>query len=152
MRRRRVARCDAAGMKSLRRPAATLATLALTASLVAGCADEGEPAAVCDDVEALRASVSSLDGLDIREGDDTLTDLSGVLDEIRSDVRTLADDASTEYTDQVDAVQAAASVLRASVDAAALAPTVTTLSAVADDARSLGATFEALGTAVGDTC
>lgn len=151
MRRRRVARCDAAGMKTPRLTA-TLATLALTASLVAGCADEGDTAAVCDDVDALRASVSSLEDLDIREGGDTLTDLSGVLDEIRSDVRKLADDASTEYADEVDAVQAAANALRASVDAAALAPTVQTLSTVADDARSLGATFEALGTAVGDTC
>jgi hypothetical protein len=146
-----VARCDAAGMKTPH-PAAALVTLALAGSFLAACADEGETAAVCGDVDALRASVSALEDLDVREGGDTLTDLSGVLDEIRSDVRTLADDASTEYTDEVDAVQAAASALGTSVDAAVLAPTVTTLSAVADDARSLGATFEALGTAVGDTC
>lgn len=144
-------RCDAAGMTTPRLTAA-LATLALTASLVAGCADDGETAAVCDDVDALRASVSSLEDLNVREGGDTLSDLSGVLDKIRSDVRELADDASTEYADEVDAVQTAANALGASVDAAVLAPTVTTLSTVADDARSLGATFEALGTAVGDTC
>ena len=130
---------------------AALATLALTAALVAGCADEGETAAVCDDVDALRASVSSLEELNLREGD-TLSDLTGVLDQIRSDVRQLADDASSEYADEVDAVQADANALGASVDAAVLAPSVTALSTVADDVRSLGATFEDLGAAVGGTC
>lgn len=151
MRRAWVVRCDAAWMKTPR-PAATLVTLALAGSLLAACADEGETPAVCEAVDALSTSVSSLEDLSLRNGDDTLSDLAGVLDQIEADVRTLADAASTEYADDVDAVQAAANDLGASVDAAVLAPSATALSTVADDVRRLGATFEDLGTAVSGTC
>ena len=134
-----------------RRLAGTLLTLALSGSLLTACGDGNEESAVCDDVDALRASISSLKSVDIREGD-TVSDLTDRLDQIMTDVEKLVDDATSEFAPEIDAVKSDTDTLRASVDAAVAEPTAAALSTVADDVRGLGAAFKDLQQAVADTC
>lgn len=134
-----------------RRLTGTLFTLALTGSMLTACGDGTETSAVCDDVDALRASMRSLKSFDIREGD-KFSDLTDVLDQIRSDVGKLVDDASAEYETEIDAVQSLTDRLASSVDAAVADPDAAALSTVAADVRGLGAAFTNLQKAVADTC
>lgn len=143
--------CHCAGMNSRRRLAGTLLTLALTGSLLTACGDGNETSAVCDDVDALRASMSSMKSLDIRQGD-TVSQLTDILDQIRTDVGKLVDDATTEYQTEVDAVRSGTDRLAASVDAAVAEPNAAALSTVADNVRGLGTAFKNLQDAVANTC
>lgn len=134
------------------RLAGTLLTLALTASLLAACGNgKEETAAVCDDVGALRTDLDSLKSLNFREGD-KVSDLMDVLDQVRTDVGKLVDDATSEFATEIDAVKSDTDTLAASVEKAVAAPSAATLSAVTDDVQGLGAAFKDLQEAVADTC
>lgn len=128
----------------------TLVALALAGSVLTACGGEVE-AAVCDDVDDLRASLTSLQAFDLSDPN-VLADLSVVLEQVRSQARTLAEDASSEYDVEVDGVQTSIDGLEASAQAAVATPSAVALATLADDVRSFSAAFEDLGTAVGDTC
>jgi hypothetical protein len=134
-----------------RRLAGTLLSLALTGSLLTACGGGNDTAAVCDDVDTLRADLSSLKSVDLRGGD-TVSQLTDTLDQIRADVGKLVDDATTEFQSEIDVVRSRTDRLAASVDAAVAQPNATTLSTVADDVRSLGVAFKDLQDAVANTC
>jgi hypothetical protein len=133
-----------------RRLAGILIPLVLTGSLVGACGGD-EQSAVCDDVDALRTSVSSLQAFDIYDTN-VLSDLTVVLDQIRSEVQQLAEDSSTEYAEEIDVVQGSIDDLEASAKAAADAPTAPSLSTLADDVKAFSAAFKDLRAAVADTC
>lgn len=128
----------------------TLVAWALAGSVLAACGGEVE-AAVCDDVDDLRASLTSLQAFDVSDPN-VLADLSVVLEQVRSQARTLAEDASSEYDGEVDGVQTSIDGLEASAQAAVATPSAVALTTLAADVRSVGAAFEDLATAVGDTC
>ena len=134
----------------------------LATLLVGGCgdnADDGggggnggtsDPAAVCDDVDELRTSLAGLGDVSIDAG--ALATFQDQLDQVRSDVSTLINDAQDEYADEVDAVDQAVSDLTTTVRTAVDSPSAASLSAVRTARRVLTTSVSALGMAVQDTC
>jgi hypothetical protein len=130
--------------------AGALSTVALTGALLTSCSG-GEQSAVCDDVDALRTSLTSLQAFNISDTN-VLSDLRVVLDQIRTQVDQLATDASEEYAPEIDAVKASTDDLQASAEAAAGDPNRSALRTLADDVKTFSASFKDLRAAVGDAC
>ncbi len=128
----------------------TFVSLVLTASLLASCSGE-ERSAVCDDVASLRTSLTSLQAFNIYDTN-VLSDLSVVLDQIRAEVRQLADHASSEYAEEIKVVQASTDDLQASTEADVDAPTAANLSSLSEAVTGFRAAFQELRAAVGDAC
>ncbi len=133
-----------------RRLAGTLVALAFTGPFLTACGGE-EQSAVCDDVDDLRTSVTSLEAFNVYDSN-VLSDLSVVLDQIRTQVRQLAEDASSEYDAETQVVQSSIDELETSTQAAVAAPTAAALGTLADDVKVFTAAVKDLRTAVGDTC
>jgi hypothetical protein len=133
-----------------RRLTRAIASLVLAGSAVAACGGEEQPA-VCDDVDALRTSLNSLQAFDIYDTN-VLSDLSVVLDQIRTEVQQLAEDATSEYAEEIEAVQGSTGDLEAGAETAVSTPTAANLSALSADVDAFTAAFEDLNAAVGDTC
>jgi hypothetical protein len=133
-----------------RRLAGALFALALTGSLLTACGGE-EQSAVCDDVDDLRVSLTSLQAFDIYDPN-VLSDLSAVLDQVRSQVQTLAEDASSEYDAEVAVVESSIDDLETSAQAAVAEPGQAALATLEDDVKGFSAAFKDLRAAVGDTC
>ncbi|HEX5770665.1 MAG TPA: hypothetical protein VFY11_06830 [Nocardioidaceae bacterium] len=130
--------------------ARVLSTVALTCALLTSCGGE-EQSAVCDDVDALRTSLTSLQAFNITDTN-VLADLRVVLDQIRTEVDQLSADASEEYSTEIDAVKASTDDLEASAEAAVADPTQAALKTLADDVRTFSTSFKDLRAAVGDAC
>lgn len=130
--------------------ARVLSTVALTGALLTSCGGS-EQSAVCDDVDALRTSLTSLQAFNITDTN-VLSDLRVVLDQIRTEVDQLAADASEEYSTEIDAVKASTDDLEASAEAAVADPTQAALKTLADDVRTFSTSFKDLRAAVGDAC
>lgn len=130
--------------------ARVLSTVALTGALLVSCGGE-EQSAVCNDVDALRTSLTSLQAFNIYDTN-VLSDLRVVLDQIRTEVDQLAADASDEYATEIDAVKASTDDLEASAEAAVADPTQAALKTLADDVRTFTTSFQDLRAAVGDAC
>lgn len=127
-----------------------LSTVALTGALLTSCGGS-EQSAVCDDVDALRTSLTSLQAFNITDTN-VLADLRVVLDQIRTEVDQLAADASEEYSTEIDAVKASTDDLEASAEAAVADPTQAALRTLADDVTTFSTSFKDLRAAVGDAC
>ena len=130
-----------------RTPAAALLCLVLAAPALTAC---GEPPALCQDMDALSASIENLRSLNT--GENALSAASSELTKIESDLEKLRADAAAEFATQIAAVQSAKDGLRASVRAAAEAPTTTTLSAVRDDVGALRLAVDGLKAALSASC
>lgn len=130
--------------------ARVLSTVALTGALLTSCGGSEQPA-VCDDVDALRTSLTSLQAFNITDTN-VLADLRVVLDQIRTEVDQLAADASEEYSTEIDAVKTSTDDLEASAEAAVADPTQAALKTLADDVRNFSTSFKDLRAAVGDAC
>ena len=130
--------------------ARVLSTVALTGALLTSCGGS-EQSAVCDDVDALRTSLTSLQAFNIYDTN-VLADLRVVLDQIRTEVDQLAADASEEYSTEIDAVKTSTDDLEASAEAAVADPTQAALKTLADDVRTFTTNFQDLRAAVGDAC
>lgn len=130
--------------------ARVLSTVALTGALLTSCGGS-EQSAVCDDVDALRTSLTSLQAFNIYDTN-VLADLRVVLDQIRTEVDQLAADASEEYSTEIDAVKTSTDDLEASAEAAVADPTQAALKTLADDVRTFSTSFKDLRAAVGDAC
>lgn len=128
----------------------TLLALVLAGASLTACGGTDQ-SAVCDDVGDLRQSLASLQAVNIYDSN-VLRDLAVILDQVRSQVRTLAEDASSEYDAEVDVVQSSIDDLEGSAQVAVDTPDAAALSALADDVKSFSAAFKDLRTAVGDTC
>jgi hypothetical protein len=110
-----------------------------------------EQSAVCDDVDTLRTSLSSLQAFNVYDSN-VLSDLTVVLDQIRTEVQQLADDAGTEYAEEIDVVESSIDDLEASARAAVDTPTDDTLSTLSGEVKAFSTAFQDLRDAVGDTC
>jgi len=133
-----------------RRLAGALCALTLTGSFLTGCGGDDQ-SAVCDDVDDLRTSLSALQAFNVYDPN-VLSDLSVVLDQIRTQVGELAEDASSEYDAEVDVVQTSIDDLEASAQTAVDTPNAAALGTLADDVEAFRTAFQDLQTAVGDTC
>lgn len=131
--------------------ALSAAVLLLAATTTAGCgsADDDDPA-VCSSVDSLESSVAGLTDITIDPG--ALADLESSLDEVKSDLSKVKDDASEEFAAEVDAVEQATSGLGTRLDAAVATPSLETVSAVGTAVQTLGTSLKSLADAVKSTC
>ncbi len=124
----------------------TLAPLALLAGLTA-CSSQP---AVCDDMDALRQSVTNLRDTSVAK--DGVDAVRSDLQEMGDNLDQLAGDASSEYAPQITAVKSRASELRASLDSAKATPSAQSLSQIEGGVEALTTAVDGLGTAVSSTC
>lgn len=134
-------------MMRMRRTTASVLCLVGLAAGVAACG--GQPA-VCDDVDALRTSVDHLKNVQI--GDNALATLSTDLKDVQSQLKQFKQDASGQYSSQIDAVQKEVDALRSSVEQATTNPSATSFTEVTSDVRALGSALGSLDDAVSSTC
>jgi hypothetical protein len=107
-------------------------------------------AAVCADVEAIRASVETMQ--DATVGDGALVVVAEEVLAVEAASQALRADATEEYQDEVDDVQTAVDELRASVDAAQADASAAGLREVTAGVRTLADTVQALVDDVEATC
>lgn len=137
------------GTSCARALSATALLLAATTTAGCGTADDDDPA-ICSSVDSLESSVAGLTDITIDLG--ALAELESGLDEVKSDLSLVEDDASEEFADEVEAVQQATSDLGASLDAAVAAPSLETVSTVGPAVQTLGTSLKSLADAVKSTC
>jgi hypothetical protein len=134
-------------MMRTRRLAATIAVLLLAGSGLSACG--GQPAA-CDDVKALQQSMNKIK--DAKVGENALDTLTTESANIKSQVQKLGNDASAQYSSQVEKVKSTSRALGASVQAASSNPSSAMFTAVRGDAKALGTAVNNLADAVSGTC
>ena len=132
---------------TVRRVSVSLFCLLGIGSALSGCSSQP---AVCDDVDALRTSVGKLQ--DVKIGDNALDTLSSDLADIQADLKKLGDDASEQYSSEVDALDSQVAGLRTSLQAAAAAPTAESIGAVGQDVQGVGSAMRDMSDAVKSTC
>ncbi|KRF36455.1 hypothetical protein [Nocardioides sp. Soil805] len=134
-----------------------VASAVLATLLVGACGDDGDEgggdgsnnnAQVCSDVDALRTSVAGI--TEVTVDADVLTSLQDQVDQVRTDVSTLIDDAQDAYGPEVSDVDQAVSGLTKSLEAAAEDPSAATLSDVRTARQALTSAVTALTGAVTD--
>ena len=124
-----------------------------------GCSSDAETrssaaapstADVCASADDLRGSLTALGQVEVvQDGADAL---AAAWTAVKADWAQLADDASTEYADDVDGVQAAADDVQAALDDARSQPSAQTLGNAADTVRVFLRDAGALTDEVGSTC
>jgi hypothetical protein len=128
--------------------AAAVVTLLLGATLV-GCGG-GKPA-VCSSVDNLKTSIDNIKDIDLHSSS-AVNDLQSGLKTIEGDIAKVKTDAKSEFSSQIDAVDAALATVKTSVDAAKAAASATTLAAVAAAVSPFEAALETLISDVKSTC
>jgi hypothetical protein len=121
--------------------------LALVAAVMSGCS---EPSAVCDDADALKSSFDDLQDINLEAG--ALSEISTSLDDIKSDLSQLRDDAEDEFATELDAVDTSASALSDSVEAAVEDPSAESITAVSAQMPAFKDAVTGLVDAVQGTC
>lgn len=125
-------------------------TVLITATALSSCASGSDNPALCSSLDSLKSSVAGL--TDIQINGDTLANVQDTLDQVQSDLRQVKDDASDEYSLEVDAVDQATSELNSNLDDAVTTPSVEAASAVATSVRAVGTSLNSLADAVKNTC
>jgi hypothetical protein len=131
------------------KPAIAVATLLLAVSLTA-CGGEDEPA-VCNSSNDLKTSLKDAQKIDIGSGT-ALADLKSALKEVRSNLATVKEDAESEYSAQVKAIESGYAALRTSIQSATSSTSAATLAAVGAAVSALATDVEALIADVQKTC
>jgi hypothetical protein len=134
-------------MTRTRCAASLLALLAASSGLTACSADDP---AVCDDVDALSASMSHL--RDAQIGENALSVVSTELSQMTTEVKQLADDASEQYAKEIDAVRTQVNALESGVRSATQQPTAAALAQVSDGIKGVGTAVDNLVDSVQGTC
>lgn len=134
-------------MTRTRCAAILLAVLAAGPGLTACSADDP---AVCDDVDALSASMDNL--RDAQIGENALSVVSTELSQMTTEVKQLADDASQEYADEIDAVRTQVSAVQSGVESATQQPTADALAQVSEGIKGVGTAVDGLVDSVQETC
>ena len=129
--------------------AVAASALLLTVSLAA-CGGDDQPA-VCSSANDLKSAINDFTSIDVTSSNG-LSDLKEGLTSVRDDLQKLKSDASSEFSSQVDAVDAAVSTLTASLEAAASEPNGTNLAAVVSAVPAVTSSVKTLVTDVQDTC
>lgn len=134
-------------MTRTRCAASLLALLAVGSGLTACSAEQP---AVCDDVDALSASMSHL--RDAQIGENALSVVSTELSQMTTEVKQLADDASAQYAKEIDAVRTQLNALESGVKSATQQPNAAALSQVSDGIKGVGTAVDNLVDSVQSTC
>lgn len=105
---------------------------------------------LCEDVDALRASVGDLTSVPV--GRDAVPALQAELADISADLKAMRASASEEYAAEVDALSTQVAALRTSLQEATGDPSAATLAQVTQNVGAVGGAMRDLTAAVGDTC
>jgi hypothetical protein len=98
-------------------------------AVIAGCSSEATgPPAVCSSTDALQASMSDLG--DVQVVQNGTAALEDAVASVRSDLKDVVDDATSQYATQADDLQASFDAVQAAAGAAVATPSAATLSAV----------------------
>jgi hypothetical protein len=124
------------------------AVATLVAAVLVGCSSDD--AAICSSTDDLQASVQNLK--DVRVGENGLSTISSDLTAIKGDLAQVKADAKTQYGSQLDKVDAAATALNTSVQAAKSDPSLSTLEVVTTGVKGLVADVDALASSISSTC
>src|SRR3954471_4421840 len=92
-----------------------IAAVVLMSGTVVGCGGDDKPA-VCSDVDALKTSVDDLMNVEVSQAG--LSKLQDDLAQVKSDLSTVQSDAKTQYSNEIDAVEQAATSLSSDLSAA----------------------------------
>jgi gas vesicle protein len=150
-------------MESVHRPGRRSGLLALAATallsvLVAGCSSSGKTGttsssskpAYCAAADELKASVQNLGKVSIAaNGLDTLKTALG---NVQSSVKTLADEAKSEFAPEITAVQGALSGLDTAIKSASGQPSAATIAAIGASVAQVKNSVGNLATAVSGKC
>jgi hypothetical protein len=128
---------------------ASVAAMFLLAGGLAGCGSNDKPA-ICSSVDTLKESVQNLK--DVQIGAGTLATVQSDVSTIKKDLTQVKADAKSQYGAQVNKVQASASTLSTSVQAAKAGPSITTFAAIGTSASTLAADVKTLADDVSSTC
>jgi hypothetical protein len=110
----------------------------------------GDQPAVCDDLDAVQASVDNLK--DIQVSENGLTALSPALSQVKQDLQQLVMDAKAEFGDEASKVQTAVTALQGSVATAKSERTASSLTDVGTAVGVVRSSLTALQDAVSGTC
>lgn len=116
---------------------------------VSGCGGKDKPA-VCTDVTNLESSVSAVTKIKIDQG--ALPELKTKLAQVQTDAAQLKTDAQSQYATEISAVDAAATSVKTTVDAAIATPNATTLAAAVASLQQLKTALSGMQSAVKSTC
>lgn len=127
-------------------------------AVTAGCSSQSTtssaastaPPAVCSSTDALQASVADLGDVQVVENGTAA--LANAVASVKSDLQAVVDDATSQYTPQVDALQAGFDALQAAARTALDTPTADTLSAVKASVSALAADVNSFADDVASTC
>jgi hypothetical protein len=119
------------------------------AMFVRGCGDSDRPA-VCDNLDAVRASVDDLRHANISENG--LSQVRSDLQRLRQEIDRFAEAVRAQLEPPISAVRAAAEQLSSSVTAAKADPTAGTLVAVGGHVADLGDAVRGLAAAMSEAC
>ena len=98
-------------------------------AVIAGCSSETTgPPAVCSSTDALQASMSDLG--DVQVVQNGTAALEDAVASVRSDLKDVVDDATSQYATQADDLQASFDAVQAAAGAAVATPSAATLNAV----------------------
>jgi hypothetical protein len=136
---------------AIRRPAPHLLVAGLLTLMLAvsGCGGKDKPA-VCTDVTDLESSVSAVTKIKVDQG--ALTELKTKLAQVQTDAAQLKTDAQSQYSTEISAVDAAATSVKTTVDAAIATPNATTIAAAVASLQQLKTALSGMQTAVKSTC
>lgn len=128
----------------------TIAGTALLLALSLAACSEDKPA-VCSSVGDLEASVNDVKKIDVTSSGG-LAEVRTGLRTIKSDLAEVKTDAESEFSSQLDRVEASYATLTSSVEAARTGPSGATLTAVGSSLRTFGNDVQALISDVKATC
>lgn len=128
-----LAACSASGTGTSS-SATSSATSSGTSSPAGGSGSAARPA-LCDSVDALRASVQRLG--DVNLAASGLGGFEDAWQAVQANLKQVADDAHARYAPQVDKVKADVAAVGSAADAAGATPSAATLSAVRDSVHTL---------------
>lgn len=130
-------------------PAIAVAALAL----LSGCGSSGgtsaEPA-VCTDVDAIQATVTSMKDVQIGQG--AVPQIKTDLVQLQGQLQTLKTNAQDQYATQIDGVTTALTTLQSAVQAVESSPSATALGTLTTAVGTTVTAVQTLTTAVSDTC
>ena len=132
-----------------RTPHLLLAGLLTLVLAVSGCGGKDKPA-VCTDVTNLESSISAVTKVNVNQG--ALDQLKTALAQVQTDAQQLKTDAKAQYGTQIDAVDAAVTSVKTTVDAAIASPSATSLAAAIASLQGLKSALSGMQTAVKSTC
>jgi hypothetical protein len=113
-------------------------------------AGEAAPPAVCSSTEALRSSMAGL--MDVEVVENGTAALQDAVAAVESDLQQVVDDATSQYSTQVDQLQAGFDGVETAARAALETPSVATLDAVRASIGALGSDVTGFADEIASTC